>query len=461
MTASPVSSTRAFAPFLPVALALFCIQLDFFALGLALPVIAADFDVTTTDLQWVLSGYMLALGSLMIPASRIADLVGRKRVLLTGIATFGTASLICGLSVDASMLIGFRIIQGIGGALIIPVAFSLVTNATEPSVRPRVLGLMIGVANIGTAIGPILGGGLAGSVGWRWVFFVNVPICAIAFVWGLRTLGDTKDPEGHTLRQLDWVGAALVVLGVATLSLGIDGVSAGGLLAVSTLGALTIGIVAMIVFVVQERRHPWPMVSPALMKRRPFWALLGAGTFANMCMAVFIIIAIIQLQQVRGLSPTAAGLLFIFPAVASAVCGPISGRITGKVPAALVMAVSIVLGGAGMLVQAFAPGIAVDIVGLTICGLAFGMGYALTNVVTQSVLPEALSGQASGVVLTTLVTLGGVAVVIAAAGLELFEATNGMPSATDSMQLWTGVVAVVVGLALAWSQRKASTTATP
>jgi MFS family permease len=317
-----------------------------------------------------------------------------------------------------------------------------------------VLGLMIGLANIGTAIGPILGGGLAGTAGWRWVFFVNVPICVVAFLWGARTLPDARDPEGHTVRQLDWLGAGLVVLAVATLSLGIDGLSAAGLLALSTCGALDIGIAALVLFVVQEHRHRWPLVSPALMRRRPFWTLLGAGTFANMMMAVLIIIAIIQLQQVRGLSSAAAGMLFIFPALASALCGPLSGRIAGRAPEGLVMALSIVVGGVGMIVQSVAGSLAVDVIGLTICGLAFGMGYALTNVVTQSVLPEELSGQASGVVLTTLVTLGGVAVVIGAAGLELFAARRGLASGTDAMQLWTGVVAILVGLLFGWSQRR-------
>jgi EmrB/QacA subfamily drug resistance transporter len=447
---------RAFLPFLPVALALFCIQLDFFALGLALPVIAADLGTTTTNLQWVLSGYMLALGALMIPASRVADLVGRKRVLLVGIALFGGSSLMCGLSINATMLISFRVLQGMGGALIMPVAFALVTNATEVATRPRILGLMLGIANIGTAVGPIVGGGLAASAGWRWVFFVNVPITLLALLWGAKTLKDSKATGGHTLRELDWVGAALVACGVASFSLGLDSVSANGLVAVSTIVALVIAVVVTTVFVRQERRHPWPMVSSALMQRRSFWILLGAGTFANASFAVLIIVVIIQLQQVRGFSSAAAGLVFVAPAIATAACGPISGRLTGKVPAAQVMAVSIIIGGIGMVIQAVAPSLAVDIIGLTLSGLAFGMGYTFTNVATQSVLPEELSSQASGVVLTTMIALGGIAVVIGAMGLELFGGDTDMGAATDKMLLWTGIVALVVGAVFGVTQRNAT-----
>jgi EmrB/QacA subfamily drug resistance transporter len=452
-TPTPMQSVgRAFWPFVPAALALFCIQLDFFALGLALPVIADDLGTTTTDLQWVLSGYMLALGALMIPMSRLADLLGRKRVLLAGIALFGTASLLCGLSVNPSMLIAFRVFQGVGGAMIMPVTLALVTNATDSTIRPRVLGLMFGIANIGTAIGPMVGGGLAASAGWRWVFFVNVPIALVSLVWGAITLKDSRDPGGHTLRQLDWVGAVLVAVAVATFSLGLDGLSAHGLLAVSTIAALLIAAAAIALFVRQERRDPWPMVSPALMSRRPFWVLLGAGTFANAAFAVLIIVVIIQLQQVRGFSSALAGLVFVAPALATAACGPISGRLTGKVAPGRVMAVSIVVGGVGMVIQAVATSLAVDIVGLVLSGLAFGMGYTFTNVATQTVLPETLSSQASGVVLTTMISLGGIAVVIGATGLELFGGATDMAAATTSMLLWTGIVAIVVGVVFGLTQ---------
>lgn len=445
---------RSFLPFLPVALALFCIQLDFFSLGLALPVIAADFGTTTTNLQWVLSGYMLALGSLMIPASRMADLIGRKKVLLTGIAVFGASSLMCGLSQSALMLEIFRVVQGVGGAMIMPVSLALVSNSTDVALRPRILGLMFGIANIGTAIGPLIGGGLAATVGWRWVFFVNVPIALIAFVAGARTLVESRDPGGHTVRQVDWLGLALIVVGVATLSLSIDAVTGYGLIAAVTLTVLALSVVAFTLFVRQERRAQWPLISRDLGSRRPFWVLLGGGTFANACYAVLVVVVIIQLQQVRGFSSALAGLVFVAPALATAMCGPISGRLTGKVPAALVMAVSIVVGGVGMLIQAVAPDLAVDVLGLTITGLAFGMGYTFTNVATQSVLPQELVSQASGVVLTCLVALGGVAVVVAAIGLELLGGDTDMAAATDSMLMWTGIVAVAVGLAFGFVTRR-------
>lgn len=453
MSQGQPSIAKAFVPFLPVALALVCIQIDFFSLGLALPVVADDFGTTTTDLQWALSGYMLALGSLMIPASRLADLLGRKLILMIGVAIFGLASLVCGLSTSAEMLIGFRVFQGVGGALILPVAFSLVTNATDVAIRPRMLGTMMAIAAVGTAIGPLLGGGLAATAGWRWVFFVNVPVALVALVWGSRSLQESKDPERHRLRQLDWLGAGLAIATVALISLGIDAISGVGLLVLSTIAMLILGVGALVLFLLHERRATWPMVGSDLMGRGSFWALVGAGSFANGCFGIMIIVSVIELQQVRGLNSAQAGLAFIFAALATAFCGPISGRLAGKVPGGQVMAVSIVVGGLGFILLAWSGSLALDLVALTICGLAFGMGYTFTNVATQSVLPEELSGQASGVSLTLMVTVGGLAVVLAAMALELAGGGSDMGAATVTVLFWSGVVAVLFGLGFGWTQR--------
>ncbi len=445
---------KAFLPFLPVALALVCIQIDFFSLGLALPVIARDFGTTTTDLQWALSGYMLTLGSLMIPASRLADLIGRKRVLMAGVAVFGLASLACGLSTSSEMLVAFRVLQGIGGAMILPVAFSLVTNATDPAIRPRILGMLLAIAAVGTAIGPLLGGTLASSVGWRWVFFVNVPVAIVALAWGSRTLVNTKEAGGHRLRQLDWLGAGLIVIAVGLISLGIDAISGVGFLVLSTIALLVVGIVALVSFLLHERKAPWPMVSRDLMRQGSFWSLVGAGSFANGCFGIFIIVTVIKFQQVYGLSAAQAGLAFVCAAIAQALCGPISGRLAGKVPGGQVMAVSIIVGGLGFVLMALSDYLALDLVALLICGLGFGMGFTFTNVATQSVLPEDLAGQASGVSLTCMVTIGGLAVVIGAMALELAGGATDMGGATVSVFLWTGLLAVLVGLVFGWTQRR-------
>jgi MFS family permease len=209
--------------------------IDFFALTLALPSMAAELGTTTTSLQWTASGYMIATGVSMIPGSRIADLVGRRRVLLFGVAIFGLASLWVGLSTTVESVIAARIVQGLGAGLIFPAMMSVISNSTTPAERPKVLGMIGALAGLGTALGPVLGGGLSSTVGWRWVFFFNVPLAAVAFVWGHFQLKDSKDPalSGKRIRNLDFVGTFLIAAGVVGISLGIDNAGAGALAALA------------------------------------------------------------------------------------------------------------------------------------------------------------------------------------------------------------------------------------
>lgn len=451
-----VSPAGIWVRFGPIALAQFCTQLDFFALGLALPVIADDFGVTVTDLQWVISGYLLSLGACMIPASRLADLLGRKRVLLVGVLVFGAASLACGLSTSPVVLVAARVVQGAGGAMIMPIAVSLVTHATTATDRARALGLVIGLANIGTAIGPIVGGALASTIGWRWIFLVNVPVALVCLVWGSRTIVDSSDPGSRTVRDLDWTGLVLVSVGVATASFGLDSIAEFGAFSAPTALGLLVGVAALAAFVRQERRHPWPLVSPALMRRTDFVVTLGAGTAANAAQCLMIIVVTIQLQQVRGFSPLIAGLVFAVPAIGTALCGPASGWLAPRYAPSRVLGVSIAAGGLGLVLQAASGSLAVDVLGLAVSGFALGMGFNFTMVATQSLLPVALTAEASGVVLTSMVTLGGLGVIAGTLLLELFGGAEDLGGAAVTTLLWAGVVTALGGAVLAWTQRRAS-----
>src|SRR5262245_28943144 len=145
-----------------VGLAQICLTLDYFSLTVALPQMARDLDVSTTDLQWALSGYLISLSALLVAGGRVGDIFGRRRVLLAGIAIFGLASLVCGLSTAAEMLIIFRVVQGVGGAIVFPVSMAVLANAFDAEERPRAIGLVVFVATLGNAIGPFVGGVLTG-----------------------------------------------------------------------------------------------------------------------------------------------------------------------------------------------------------------------------------------------------------------------------------------------------------
>jgi len=233
-----------------VSMALFCVQIDYFAVNLALPRMALDLKTTTTDLQWVVSVYMLALGAFMVPAGRIGDIFGRRRALLTGVALFGLASALCALAPSATLVIAFRVLQGIGAALIFPVSVSVLTNAF-PAVRAsHAIGLAYGIAGLGNAAGPLIGGLLTETVGWRWIFWLNVPLTLAVQAIGARSI---TEPFDETVpRRIDITGLALITVGIGLFTLTFDRAPSWGWLSAPTVIAFIGSLAVLAVFVVIE-----------------------------------------------------------------------------------------------------------------------------------------------------------------------------------------------------------------
>src|SRR6516225_1348869 len=187
-----------------VSTALFCVQIDYFAMNLALPRMASDLGSSTADLQWVISVYMLALGAFMVPAGRIGDIFGRRRALLAGIVLFGVASVFCAIAPSAAVVIGFRAVQGLGAAFIFPVSVSVLTNAFPSGESSHAIGLAYGIAGLGNAAGPLVGGLLTETLGWRAIFWLLVPLAAVALFIGVKTIPETSDET--VSRRLDLSG---------------------------------------------------------------------------------------------------------------------------------------------------------------------------------------------------------------------------------------------------------------
>jgi MFS family permease len=173
-------------------MALFCVQIDYFAMNLALPRMASELHSTAADLQWVISVYMLTLGAFMVPAGRIGDIFGRRRALMAGVALFGVTSVLCAIAPSAPLIVASRALQGIGAALIFPVSVSVLTNAF-PAVRAgQAIGLAYGMAGLGNAAGPLIGGLLTDTVGWRWIFWLNVPLTLVSLVIGAWSISESS-----------------------------------------------------------------------------------------------------------------------------------------------------------------------------------------------------------------------------------------------------------------------------
>jgi EmrB/QacA subfamily drug resistance transporter len=400
-------------------MALFCVQIDYFAMNLALPRMASDLNSTATDLQWVISVYMLALGAFMVPAGRIGDIFGRRRALLAGIAVFGLSSVLCALAPSATLVIAFRALQGLGAALIFPVSVSVLTNAF-PSVRAsHAIGLAYGIAGLGNAAGPLIGGLLTETVGWRWIFWLNVPLTLIALAIGARSITESFDES--VPRRIDVKGLALITVGIGLFTLTFDRAPSWGWLSAQTIVAFACSLAALAAFVVVESRVRWPLVDLSLARNPRFTILVIAGTISNIAYGVTIFLATIYLQQVRGLDPLMAGLAFLGPSAGAALGGTISGRLAARRPPVLVMGLTTVAAALSLAALAASSSWVGYLSALTACGFTLGLGYAFTTVATQAVVRPERAGEAAGVTLTALVTLAGVGIAVSGTVLEMLQ----------------------------------------
>jgi len=440
--------------FMPVGLALLCVQLDFFSLGLALPTIAKSLGYAVTDLQWLVSAYLLSIGALTIPAGRIGDMIGRRRTLIIGLAVFAITSLICGLSTELLPLVISRAVQGLGAALIMPNAFALISNDTTDKERPQVVGAMIGLSGIGTALGPVVGGVFASTVGWQWVFWINVPLAAIAILGSFRVKESRNETIERSLVSIDWWGAAAVMIGLTLLSLGIDNIGPFGWNSPLAWGLMLGGIAGLAAFALIERRAVNPLVHPELLRNRPYVALLAVGTIGNMGVNIFILMATFDLQSIRGFSAQTAGLLFVSGSIGVALSGPVGGWLCSRYAATRVLAVATIIGGGSLLLISVAGGLPLYLIALGIAGLACGMAYSVTQIGVQSVVPPQQSGEATSFMLMPLVALGGLAVVIASGIVE--QIGDGKPTIEGITAVLVGSAAVMVaaGLALLIGERR-------
>lgn len=411
---------------------------------IALPAIQADLGASFAALQWVVNGYMLMLGALLLAGGALGDQAGRRRVFVAGIGLFVLASIACALAGDATTLIVARCIQGIGAALMIPQSLAIIAASFPREVRGRAIGTWAAASALTTAAGPVLGGLLIDLASWRGAFWINVPLGAVAIALTLRHV-----PESRAARAepIDWAGALTitVALGLITWALTAWPRAEGAAGAVA-LGIGLAGLAAAAMFLAVERRVVAPMLPPMLLGDRPFLALNAMTVLLYFALSGVLFLLPYNLIQVQGLSASSAGLLLLPLGLIIGLLSRPAGRLADRIgprPQLVAGPVVVALGAAALAVPG--TGGAAWIFALPVAVVGLGMAISVSPLTTtvMNCVPEARSGAASGVNnaasrvagLFAVALSGAVATVVFAVALDAELAATALdPAVQDALR---------------------------
>ncbi|MDX6582092.1 MAG: hypothetical protein QOI10_1276 [Solirubrobacterales bacterium] len=376
------------------------------AIVVALPEIHDQLNASTAELQWTVTGYTLAMSAFLIVAGRLADIYGRRAVLVAGSVLFAAGSLVGAIAPSGPILIAGLVIAGLGGAALIPSSLSLVLNAYRPSERGLPLGIWGGASALGQGFAPLIGGVLTGALGWEWIFWFQLAVAGVVALAALAFATESRDPQAE--RRIDVTGLTLAVGSLTTLTLATIQAPTWGLASAPTLVLLGIAIALGIAFVVVERRARNPLVDLGLFRHRNFSGAAIVLFIVNFALIAALFLMPLFLQEELGDSPTKSGLelmtLIIGMAVGSPIGGPLAQRF-GPLPP--------LVAGGGMIAVALFLLAGVDPSTtyadlwwpFLILGLGTGLSLTPMNLAAMNSIPTRLSGQAGGV-FTTLSGLG-------------------------------------------------------
>jgi EmrB/QacA subfamily drug resistance transporter len=377
--------------------AYFMVALDATVVSTALPRMQADLHVGLTSLQWTLNAYGIAFAAGIITAAALGDRFGRRRIFTIGLALFTVASAACALAPSASDLIAARTVQGLGGAVVLPLSLTILTTAFPAERRGTIVGIYGGLAGLAVAAGPLVGGLVTQGINWHWIFWINVPIGVAAVALSLRLL-----PESYGARErLDLTGVALVTGGVVAIVWALVRANQAGWASPEIVTTLSAGAVLLVAFVAWENRVPEPMVPLRLFRDRAF--AMGNATTFLMSGAIFAGAYLVaeEFQFARHYSPVSTGLrllpFFATPMIISPLAGALSDK-TGRRP---VMVTGLALLSAGFIWVALRGSLTTSWVELTLALLVAGVGISMAlptvpTAVLNAVAPREM-GKASGI----------------------------------------------------------------
>lgn len=382
--------------------------MDTTVVNVAIPTLTRELSASIDAVLWVVNGYVLSYAVLLVIGGRLGDLYGQRRVFVIGVVSFTIASVLCGLAQNVEQLIVFRVLQGVGAALLTPQVLSMLVAAFPEERRGSAFGVFTAVGGLAGAIGPTVGGLLIDSVGWRWIFYVNIPLGIAAGVFGLLWL--PKDGV-RVERRLDVLGTVLVTLGLFLITFALiegqrhDWDRVWGPVTITHLIVGGIGVLGLFVLVERGRQDREPLLPFAVVRNRNFTLMALVVTALPLALGAMLLLTLLHLQAVVGMSARGAGLAIALSPVVLAVVAPASGRLIEWIGAKALLVSGFVLYALGILAIAMVIGTATTgwelVPGLVLVGIGGAVtGTPLAMIAMRDIGPEVV-GAASGLFSTT------------------------------------------------------------
>ncbi len=392
--------------------AIFMLLLDTTIVNVAQQKIKEGLDADISQIQWILDSYILAFAVLMLSFGRIGDIFGRKQMFVIGMAVFTAASGLCGISSwvadlvgipGATALIGARVLQGIGGALMMPQTLSLITVAFPPQKRGAAMGVWGSVVALGAVLGPLVGGYIVTHYPWEWVFLLNIPVGIVAILATLAIVPESRDPLASS--KLDWGGVIFSAAAIFALVYALIEGPKFGWTSPQTLGLLLISAAIFAIFVWWERRVPDPMVKLELFAIRNFWVANIIGLAVPFGLFGIFFPMTIFLQGALGMTPLEAGLTMMPMSLMLMVVAPVSGRLSDRIGARWILIAGLTFVTVGILLITSQVSTTTSwrtlLPALLITGTGMGMTFAPMTAAAMSRVPPRISGSASGILNTS------------------------------------------------------------
>jgi EmrB/QacA subfamily drug resistance transporter len=435
-----------------VAFGLFMIMLDNTIVNVALPSIQSDLGIGISELEWVFNGYALTFGVLMLTGGKLADMLGRRRIFIVGLLVFTVASLFCGLATSAGWLIGARVVQGVGSALMNPATLSIVTATFPPRQRGMAIGIWAGVAAMALAIGPLAGGLITQHLGWNWIFFINVPVGILAIIVTRLVVDESRDTSAD--QRLDLPGLLTSGIGLFALTYGLIEANNFGWTSARILSLFVVAVVGLVAFVLLELHQRSPMLDLSLFKNGTFAGSNSVMLLIGLAMFGVFFYNSLFIQNILGYSAVQTGATFLPMTVLIILVAPFAGKYSDRVGSRWLMGGGMVLLAASLFIfsRLDASSDFWDILPGLIVG---GFGMALVMTPTTSAAMGSVSLDKAGVgsaVLNSMRQVGG-ALGIAVMGAIVAEAVHAPPGTPEAAaQFVTGyqhalTVAALIALA--------------